>query len=153
MHSPNKDFHHLTKVTLNEQVGYTFAENRCHTLCRIGARQRLTKQTLSIRYLAAHCYFLRIFRLIPHLGRYACLPDGRGRHLNGTPPQATRPVVLALGELAAKCMTLEEIMIGPLGVLGDRLIVTKDVLANLREDAVVEEAERVSRMMMHEVWM
>jgi streptomycin 6-kinase len=50
-------------------------------------------------------------------------------------------------------MTLEEIMIGPLGVLGDRLIVTKNVLANLREDAVVEEAERVSRMMMHEVWM
>jgi hypothetical protein len=138
----NVDFQHLTKITLNEQVGYTFSTNPPHALGRIGARQGLAKQALSIRYLAAHAHCLRIFKLIPHLGRYVSLANGRGRHPNGTAPQAPRPVILALAELAVKCERLEEIILAPV-TSRQNLIIVKDVPWYLREDLVAEQAEAI----------
>jgi hypothetical protein len=154
MHIPNNDFHHLTKNTLNDQVGHTFSTNRPHAPCRIGARQILARQASSIRYPAAHAHFLRVFKLIPHLGKYASLSNRRERSLDSSITRAERPVILALAELAAKCKTLEEIVIRPVAIWEEQVIGgMKDAPWYVCGDAVFEEAEGIFRLMTSSIWM
>lgn len=153
MYMPNQDFQNLTKITLNDKVGYTFSTNRPHCPCRIRARQVLAKQALSIRYLAAHCHSLRVLKLIPHLGKCGTKFNRRKRDHKSTATQATRPVILALEKLARECKTLEEIVIGLVAVLEDQAIALKNVPWYLREDIVAQEAEMIFKIRTSEIWM
>jgi hypothetical protein len=100
------DFRNLTNVTLNEHCGRTHPNHKA----AVPARRALTRQATSVRYIADHCPFLRIFGLQPYLKGSATWGSMRAR-LRKVAPKTTEGLILAFVYMAKKCGYLELIKI------------------------------------------
>jgi hypothetical protein len=100
------DFQNLTQVTLDENCGRTFPNHSAE----LPARRALIRQASSVRYVADHCPFLRIFRLQPYLEGPATWGFLK-RRLRNVAPKSIEALILALVYLSKKCEHLEQIKI------------------------------------------
>jgi hypothetical protein len=100
------DFRNLTKVTLNENCGRTFPNHSAE----LPARRALIRQASSVRYIADHCPFLRIFTLQPYLKDSATWGSMK-RRLRNVAPKSIEALILSLAYISKKCEYLEQIKV------------------------------------------
>ncbi|KAH7061667.1 hypothetical protein BKA63DRAFT_497764 [Paraphoma chrysanthemicola] len=109
----NRDFCHLTRITLNSLVGDNFSTNYPRAPTQISAREFLARQASTILYLADHCASLIVFKLSPNLGKLHTDNKRRRSGRQTTLPSGIWQIILALTKLAWKCEKLEDIIVTP----------------------------------------